>query len=267
MLGDSSAQGIGAESPEKGYVGLIEDYLRPIITLNVSESAATVHDMPRQLNSALAWLKFSLNSSERYNPCCVVNGGTPIYVCVGIGSVDVSHLLTYNQMKFRHEWRLFLQALLATFGPGAPHFASDVYNADVHITVGELPFFSGGARPLHALLPFLFPDYDPYVCQANLIIHEEVDRVNRQAALNRCDHARSIPHGSFSRQSHLCIRRQHAAFITVAPLYTFTRANNTSPWKFAADYFHPNDQGYRSWAAAFLEGLFPKRIELEYNQP
>jgi lysophospholipase L1-like esterase len=54
-LGDSTAQGIGATKPDKGYVGVIADELqkrsgRPVRTLNLSKSRATLTDMlQRQL--------------------------------------------------------------------------------------------------------------------------------------------------------------------------------------------------------------------------
>jgi lysophospholipase L1-like esterase len=49
-LGDSTAQGIGASSPERGYVGLIAERLRtatgrPVRVINLSVSGARVHDV------------------------------------------------------------------------------------------------------------------------------------------------------------------------------------------------------------------------------
>lgn len=49
-LGDSTAQGIGASSPSKGYVGLIAEHLRvtgdrPVRVINLSKSGAKVKDV------------------------------------------------------------------------------------------------------------------------------------------------------------------------------------------------------------------------------
>jgi len=54
-LGDSSAQGIGASRPERGYVGLVAQHVRestgqPVLVINLSRSGARIDDvLDRQL--------------------------------------------------------------------------------------------------------------------------------------------------------------------------------------------------------------------------
>jgi acyl-CoA thioesterase-1 len=60
-LGDSAAQGVGASSPEHGYVGLLADRLRertgrPVLVVNLSVSGAQVEDVVRDQLPRLAGL-------------------------------------------------------------------------------------------------------------------------------------------------------------------------------------------------------------------
>lgn len=61
-LGDSAAQGIGASSPEKGYVGLVAERLaqqksRPVHIINLSKSGAKIADVTKNQVPLLADLK------------------------------------------------------------------------------------------------------------------------------------------------------------------------------------------------------------------
>lgn len=64
-LGDSAAQGIGASSPERGYVGLLAAQLarssgRPVQVVNLSRSGAKVRDVVRDQLPRLAGLRADL---------------------------------------------------------------------------------------------------------------------------------------------------------------------------------------------------------------
>ena len=107
-LGDSAAQGIGASSPERGYVGLIAQRLRastgqPVQVINLSRSGARIGDvLDRQLPA--------LTALER----------TPDLVTVGIGGNDVR---AYDRARFATEAARLGEALpKGTYLADAPYF-------------------------------------------------------------------------------------------------------------------------------------------------
>jgi lysophospholipase L1-like esterase len=108
-LGDSTAQGIGASGPDKGYVGLIANRLRvatgrPVQVVNLSRTGAHVHDVVADQLPKLAAL-------------------TPDVVTVAVGGNDIRH---YDAARFRSD----VDALIA----GLPARA----------VVGDVPWFMHG---------------------------------------------------------------------------------------------------------------------------
>ena len=102
-LGDSSAQGIGASRPDRGYVGLLADRLRaatgrPVQVVNLSRTGAEVadvvaHQLPR------------------------LSGLAPDVVTVAVGANDVTR---FDRDRFRTD----VDALVAGLPAGA--FVADV---------------------------------------------------------------------------------------------------------------------------------------------
>ncbi|MEW6155398.1 MAG: SGNH/GDSL hydrolase family protein [Actinomycetota bacterium] len=108
-LGDSTAQGIGASGPERGYVGLLAQRLRsttgrPVQVLNLSRSGARVHDVVIEQLPRLAGL-------------------APDVVTVAVGSNDIKQ---YDATRFRADF----DALVAGLPPGT--------------VVGDVPWFMHG---------------------------------------------------------------------------------------------------------------------------
>ena len=108
-LGDSSAQGIGASGPEKGYVGLFAQRLRaatgrPVRVVNLSRTGARVHDVVTDQLPQLA-------------------GQTPDIVTVTVGGNDIRH---YDPARFRSD----IDTLLAGLPPNT--------------VVGDVPWFMHG---------------------------------------------------------------------------------------------------------------------------
>lgn len=108
-LGDSTAQGIGASRPDRGYVGLIAERLRtttgrPVQVLNLSRSGARVLDVVHDQLPQLAGLR-------------------PDVVTVAVGANDIR---TYEAARFRAD----IDALVA----GLP--ADSV--------IGDVPWFMHG---------------------------------------------------------------------------------------------------------------------------
>lgn len=108
-LGDSTAQGIGASAPERGYVGLIAQRLRsatgrPVQVLNVSRSGARVHDVVVEQLPRVAGL-------------------APDLVTVAVGAKDLKH---YDADRFRAD----VDALIAGLG--------------AMTVVGDVPWFMHG---------------------------------------------------------------------------------------------------------------------------
>jgi acyl-CoA thioesterase I len=176
VLGDSTAQGLGAPSPESGYVGQVMAELRqrtgqPWRVLNLSTSGALIRDVVQYQLPRLP--------------------AAPDLVTCGIG---------VNDILYTAPSRLFadLRALLATLPD--------------QTVVLDLPVPAG----LWGVLGWLSV---PYVAQINRTIH----------------------------------RRAGARGLPVAEVSTHFRP----PWggKFASDYFHPSQAGYRDWTRALLAAL------------
>lgn len=108
-LGDSTAQGIGASGPERGYVGLLAERLRattgrPVQVLNLSRSGARIGDVVVEQLPRLAGL-------------------APELVTVAVGSNDLKQ---YDATRFRAD----IDALVAGLPPGT--------------VVGDVPWFMHG---------------------------------------------------------------------------------------------------------------------------
>ena len=108
-LGDSTAQGIGASGPERGYVGLLARRLRattgrPVLVVNLSRSGARIHDVVVEQLPRLAGL-------------------APDLVTVAVGSND---LTGYDAARFRAD----VDALIAGLPAGT--------------VVGDVPWFMHG---------------------------------------------------------------------------------------------------------------------------
>ena len=172
-LGDSAAQGIGASRPERGYVGLLAEWLRqrtgrPVQVINLSRSGARISDVRDTQVPALAAL-----------------GRTPDVLTVGIGGNDMAG---YDRQRFA----MAAERLTAALPAGS-------YVADV-------PYF----------------------------MHGRWERDAQQAADLLRDSA--TRHGLRPVPLHAALEAQGWQGM-------FTQ--------FAADWFHPNDRGYRIWAEAF----------------
>ena len=108
-LGDSTAQGIGASSPKKGYVSLIAEKLeretgRPVRTINLSKSGARIDDV----------IKYQLPAMQKYKP----NEKTIITVQIG-----ANNMVNYDARKFRRDMEEFLAALPKdTYVSDVPYF-------------------------------------------------------------------------------------------------------------------------------------------------
>lgn len=105
-LGDSTAQGIGAGGPERGYVGLLASRLRrssggPVQVLNLSRSGARVHDVVAEQLPRLSGL-------------------APDLVTIAVGANDIKD---YDSGRFRAD----VDALIAGLPPRA--------------VVGDVPWF------------------------------------------------------------------------------------------------------------------------------
>jgi lysophospholipase L1-like esterase len=176
VLGDSTAQGLGASSPDRGYVGQVLAELRrqtslPWRVLNLSVSGALTRDV---IGAQLPGMP----------------AGADLVTC-GIG---------VNDILYTSPARLFadLRALIAAV-------------PDQTVLL-DLPLPAG-------CWGFLGRASVPYVTRINRAIH--------QAAA-----ARGLPVAEVS-------------------------AHFTPPWpgKFASDYFHPSQEGYRDWARALLAAV------------
>jgi lysophospholipase L1-like esterase len=176
VLGDSTAQGLGALSPEGGYVGqaLAELRLRtgqPWRVLNLSTSGALVRDV---LGTQLPQ----------------VPAGADLVTC-GIGVNDIFYSAPRRLLRD-------LRALIATLPEGA--------------VLLDLPLPAG-------LWGLLGRACLPYVTRINRTIYAEAG-------------GRGLPVAAVS-------------------------AHFLPPWsgKFASDFFHPSQAGYRDWSRAVLAAL------------
>lgn len=94
-LGDSTAQGIGASSPWRGYVGLLAEFMgkktgKPMHVINVSVSGAKINDLIKNQLPILGSI------------------AKPDFITIEIGANDMR---TYNEDKFRAEFSEVLKAL------------------------------------------------------------------------------------------------------------------------------------------------------------
>lgn len=170
-LGDSTAQGIGATAPDRGYVGVLAERVRastgrPVLVVNLSETGATVRDVvDEQLPRLAVW--------------------DADVVTVGVGANDIPG---DDPAQFERD----TTALVDDLPPGT--------------VVADVAYFMHGRAQENA--------------------SEAADTIRILAE-----------------------RRE----LRVAPLQDTMRADD---WvgmftNYAADWFHPNDRGYRVWAEAF----------------
>lgn len=179
VLGDSTAQGLGAPSPDGGYVGQVLAGLRqstrlPWRVLNLSVSGSLIRDVIQ------AQLPSLPDRPDR-----------PALVTCGIG---------INDILYTGPGKLFadLRTLIAAVPDGT--------------VLLDLPLPAGCWGILgRASVPY-------------------VTRINR--TLHQCAAARGLPVAEVS-------------------------AHFQPPWtgKFASDYFHPSQAGYRDWARALQAAL------------
>lgn len=184
-LGDSTAQGIGARRPERGYVGLLAQRLRtatgrPVRVLNLSRSGARVRDVVAEQLPRL-------------------RGLCPDVVTVAVGANDIRD---YDAARFRAD----VDALIGGLPP--------------QTVVGDIPWF----------------------------MHGGTGRKSGEAA------------------AYVAARAEEAN-LSVARLHRAMRARGWSAMltDFAADWFHPNDQGHRRWAQTFWEAI--ERAGLATTRP
>lgn len=113
-LGDSTAQGIGATSPFRSYVGLTaralaQKYKQPVQTTNLSVSGARLQDLIDVQLPQLAKLKINKQT----------------VVTVGIGANDVGN---FNEAKFSQQ----MDTLMLNLPP--------------QTVISDVPYFGGGRR-------------------------------------------------------------------------------------------------------------------------
>lgn len=115
-LGDSAAQGIGASSPENGYVGLLAERLRrrtgqPVEVVNLSRSGARISDVV-----------------ENQLPALEVLGRTPDLVTVAVGGNDVP---SYDGDDFAASVEQLVDALPAgTYVADVPYWMHGRFERD-----------------------------------------------------------------------------------------------------------------------------------------
>ncbi len=170
-LGDSTAQGIGASRPDRGYVGLVAERLRrstgrPVRVVNLSHSGARIEDL---LTDQLPRLR------ELH----------PDLVTVAIGGNDVR---AFDRGRFMTQ----VDQLTTALPTGS--------------VLADVPYFMHGRWERDA--------------------QQAADTVSRTAAR----------HGLAVVPLHAALARQGAGAMLT---------------EFAADWFHPDDRGYRVWADAF----------------
>ncbi len=138
-LGDSAAQGIGASSPERGYVGLLAERMREktgrgVHIVNLSKSGATIRDLVDTQLPRLGQLR-------------------PEVVTVAIGGNDVR---AYDSARFAADVERLIAALPAgTLIADVPDFMAGSWE-DHALEGGEMIATGAGANqlrvvPLHAI--------------------------------------------------------------------------------------------------------------------
>lgn len=182
VLGDSSAQGVGARDPLEGWVGIVAASLR----------RAEPHLVVRNLSLTGAKVAHVVNDQLPVLRRLAVR---PSKVICAIGSNDVALLDRPFDRFDAAGVAAGIEEIAATMPPGS--------------VLVEVPYFG------------IWP-YERRVVQANQII--------RDAAV---------------RHGHV-IAPVHAA--TRFPIHQKVR-------RLAGDIFHPNEVGYRDWAAAVLSAL------------
>jgi acyl-CoA thioesterase-1 len=182
VLGDSSAQGVGAVNPLDGWVGVVASHLRECHPdLGIRNISLTGAKVAHVVNDQLPVLR-SL-------------GERPWQVICAIGSNDVA-LLDRPLDRFD----------ASGFASGIEAIAAAMPRGSVFV---EVPYF--GTIP-----------HQSRVERSNRIIHEVAER-----------------HGHAVAPVHAASR---------FPLHRKVR-------RLAGDIFHPNEIGYRDWAAAILQTL------------
>ncbi|MCW2778638.1 MAG: esterase [Frankiales bacterium] len=139
-LGDSAAQGVGAGSPDRGYVGLLADRLRtstgrPVRVVNLSVSGARVRDVLRDQVPALQALH-------------------PDVVTVDVGGNDVR---AYDAVRFDRDTTALVAALPAgTVVADVPWFMHGHWERDAREAAGVVRARAAARHlpvaPLHAAL-------------------------------------------------------------------------------------------------------------------
>lgn len=109
-LGDSAAQGIGATSPDKGYVGLVAQEIerrngKKVRIVNLSVSGAKINDV----------LETQLPQLAQYRPD---------FITIEIGANDV---VAYDEEKFRQQFTALVQLLPeGTVVANMPYFGGNI---------------------------------------------------------------------------------------------------------------------------------------------
>lgn len=109
-LGNSTAQGIGASRPQKGYVGLIEQSIasatgKQVHTVNLSRSGATLEDS----------LKEQIPRLKEFNPDLIT---------IEIGA---NNMLAFDPDEFRRNYIALLSQLpKGTYVADMPHFGDGI---------------------------------------------------------------------------------------------------------------------------------------------
>jgi acyl-CoA thioesterase-1 len=138
VLGDSAAQGIGASSPDRGYVGLLATRLRestgrPVLVVNLSRSGARISDV-----------------LERQLPALAALGREPDLVTVAIGGNDVR---SYDRSRFVDDVDRLAAALPAgAYVADAPYFMHGRWERDAAEAAGILRAAVEGAGLRQVLL-------------------------------------------------------------------------------------------------------------------
>ena len=135
-LGDSAAQGIGATSPDHGYVSLLADQLaaatgKRVEVVNLSSSGARIRDVLDRQLPALSALR-----------------RTPDVLTVAVGGNDVR---AYDRMTFEAEVARLTRALPAgTYVADAPYFMHGRWERDADQAAGLLRAAAAerGLRPV-----------------------------------------------------------------------------------------------------------------------
>ena len=175
-IGDSVAQGLGASSPDHGYVGLIANDIaartkRPVRVINLSVTGAKVGDVVRDQLPQLTDLK-------------------PDLVTLDIGANDVHRATSTGD--FERDYTTILAALPAG-----------------KTVVADLP-------------PFGFRDDHGLVMAWNPFVRDQI-----------------AAHG-----------------FNLAPVYSKLEPRRYDPLILGADFFHPNNYGYKTaWYPAFAPGV------------